>query len=97
MPEFPGGQEKFMKYLALIDYPKCNIHIVNTRLHIEFTVSKTGEIYDAKILRSICKEIDNVILKSIESMPWWIPGIHNGKKVNVKIRLPIDLELQGTR
>jgi len=37
--------------------------------------------------------LDEEVVRVIESMPRWNPGIQNGKKVNVEFKMPIKFKL----
>jgi protein TonB len=95
MPEFPGGEEELMRYLAQnIQYPKQALD-GNTegRVLIGFVVNKEGEIDDVKVLRSIGDGCDEEAVRVIHKMPKWKPGKNNGKLVNVFYNLPVTFQL----
>lgn len=95
MPEFPGGEEELMRYLAQnIQYPKQALD-GNTegRVLIGFVVNKEGEIDDVKVLRSIGDGCDEEAVRVIHKMPKWNPGKNNGKLVNVFYNLPVTFQL----
>jgi protein TonB len=95
MPEFPGGEEELMRYLAQnIQYPKQALD-GNTegRVLIGFVVNKVGEIDDVKVLRSIGDGCDEEAVRVIHKMPKWKPGKNNGKLVNVFYNLPVTFQL----
>jgi protein TonB len=95
MPEFPGGEEELIRYLAQnIQYPKQALD-GNTegRVLIGFVVNKEGNIDDVKVLRSIGDGCDEEAVRVIHKMPKWKPGKNNGKLVNVFYNLPVTFQL----
>ena len=95
MPEFPGGEEELIRYLAQnIQYPKQALD-GNTegRVLIGFVVNKEGDIDDVKVLRSIGDGCDEEAVRVIHKMPKWKPGKNNGKLVNVFYNLPVTFQL----
>ena len=59
-PEFPGGMQAMMEYLAKnVRYPaKAHEANVQGRVITQFTVGKDGAIRDAKVVRSVSPELD---------------------------------------
>jgi protein TonB len=95
MPEFPGGEEELLRYLAQnIHYPKQAVD-GNTegRVLLGFVVNKEGEIDDVKGIRSIGDGCDEEAVRVIHKMPKWKPGKNNGRLVNVFYNLPVTFQL----
>ena len=89
MPEFPGGHKALMEYLAKnVKYPKNRPRLTG-RIIVQFTITKKGEITDAKVVRGINPDYDKEALRVIKKMPHWKPGTQMGKPVNVKFTVPI--------
>lgn len=95
MPEFPGGKENLMKYLAEnINYPeKAKEDGVKGRVFISFVVEKDGAVGGVKLLRGIGSGCDIEAMRVIKSMPNWKPGLSEGKPVRVQYNLPIKFQL----
>ena len=94
-PQFPGGLTELYKYLKLnLRYPPAakGINLEGT-VHVSFVVWKDGSISDVKILRGIGGGCDEEVIRVIESMPNWIPGNQNGKKVNAAFQMPVKFKL----
>lgn len=94
LPEFAGGNEAFFKYLKKkIKWPFGQAEpLVSKTVQCAFTIEETGQIANVSITRSsYYKDMDDKVLKVIESMPKWKPGVRNGKAVraNLVITLPI--------
>ena len=95
MPEFDGGQEGLMKYLMNeMKYPKqSQKENVQGKVFIEFVVAKDGAIKDVQVLKSVDTLLDKEATRVISNMPNWAPGENEGKKVSVKLVLPIMFQL----
>ena len=96
MPQFPGGREVLLKYLAAnIKYPASAVKAKKQgRVIVTFIVQKDGSITHAKIARSINPELDAEALRVVKGMPKWTPGTQLGKPVSVKYVLPVKFSLQ---
>jgi TonB family protein len=94
-PAFPGGEKALMEFLKTnIKYPKrAQRNRVHGTVYISFVVTKTGEVTEAKVIRSVDEDLDTETLRVINSMPRWEPGTMNGKKVNVQYTLPVTFSL----
>ena len=97
MPEYPGGFQELMKFLATnVRYPEAAIK-TNTqgRVIVSFVVNTDGSISDERVVRSISPELDAEALHVVGNMPNWKPGMQNGQLVRVKYTLPINFRLTG--
>ena len=97
MPQFPGGGEALMKYLATnVHYPEAAEKAgIQGRVIVTFVVGTDGSISDATILKSVDPSLDQEALRLVNSMPNWTPGKQDGKAVRVKYTIPISFALQG--
>ncbi len=95
-PEFPGGDAAMYKWLGdHISYPaQASEEGVQGRVVVEFDVSKTGAIENARIVRGRHPALDKEALRLVKSMPNWQPGRNNGQPVKVTFTLPITFKLQ---
>ena len=98
MPQFPGGDEALLKYLAShINYPPMAAeNNVQCRVVVQFVVDKTGKVGEVKLARSVDKELDNEAIRVCQALPKFTPGRQNGRPVSVWYTLPIQFKLQGT-
>ncbi|OYU84782.1 MAG: energy transducer TonB [Flavobacterium sp. BFFFF2] len=90
-PEFPGGIEKFYKFIASnFRYPEDE-SFQGGRVIVSFVVEKDGSLTDIKIVRDpgfdTGKEAERVLRKCGK----WVAGEQNGKKVRCAYVLPISL------
>jgi TonB family protein len=98
MPQYPGGKDKLMQYLAMsIRYPKeAEMAGIQGRVISSFIVEKDGSLTGARIEKSVDKSLDAEALRIINEMPKWTPGMQNGEPVRVKYLVPITFRILGT-
>ena len=108
MPEYPGGIEQLVRDAQIFALKYRKKHFPDDKKNpywwpdakglkrsiVTFTVHENGQITDAVIVRSSEAHSDRAALLFVKSMPRWIPGEQNGKKVKVKFTLPFTLRLQ---
>jgi TonB family protein len=96
MPEFPGGQQAMMKFIAdNIQYPVIAMENgIQGRVICQFVVEKDGHIGDIQVVRtSGDASLDKEAVRVIGTMPKWKPGIQRGKPVRVIFTIPINFRL----
>jgi TonB family protein len=95
VPAFPGGLPAFYTYLNKnIKYPaKARENGAQGRVIISFVVEKDGSLTNARVVRSVEKDIDKEALRVIKLSPKWSPGMQNGKTVRVAYSVPISFTL----
>ncbi|HYQ56007.1 MAG TPA: energy transducer TonB, partial [Draconibacterium sp.] len=96
MPEFPGGEIALRTYIAnSIKYPViAQENGIQGKVYVQFVVSKTGQVTDAKIARGVDPSLDKEALRVVNALPPWKPGMQRGKAVNVSYTVPINFVLQ---
>ena len=96
MPEFPGGMQECMMFLAKnVKYPVAAQEAkIEGRVIVQFIVKKDGTIADPIVMRGVSPELDAEALRVVSLMPNWKPGRQRGKAVNVKYTIPIMFRLQ---
>ncbi len=97
LPEFPGGNSAFMKYLADgITYPaKAIENNEQGRVIANFVVEKDGSISNVKVIRGVTSALDAEAVRLLNSMPNWQPGEHQNQPARVRFTLPVVFRLQG--
>ena len=95
MPNFPGGMNECMKFLARnIKYPVLAQEAkIEGRVIVQFVVDRDGSVNDIKVVRSISPQLDAEAVRVIGLMPKWNPGKQRGKAVAVKYTMPIQFRL----
>ncbi|SFP89445.1 energy transducer TonB [Parafilimonas terrae] len=90
MPEYPGGIEalkKFMlKNLRQPDDLQAGEKII---VRASFVVNKQGKIELVKIIAKGREDLDKEVIRVINKMPLWKPGMQNGTAVSVYFNLPV--------
>jgi len=91
MPEFPGGKEKMLKFIAeSIKYPAQAIeNEIQGRVYVRFLVTEKGTIEQIDLVRSLHPLLDEEALRVIKLFPNWIAGKQAGKAVKVWCTIPV--------
>jgi TonB family protein len=97
MPEFPGGQKAAYEYLKQNQiYPAAAMeHNVEGTVYVRFLVTPQGKIEQPFIERGMGGNdygCHAEALRLVKNMPNWEPGMHNGKKVNVRYTLAVSFK-----
>ncbi len=96
-PSFTGGKE------ALYDFLEENLQYPSEALqnqaagtvHVAFVVGKDGAIRDVELGNGVAEaSLNKEAMRVVSEMPNWMPGVQNGKEVDVKYTIPIKFELQ---
>lgn len=96
MPEFPGGEQAMMDFVAKnVTYPKEAMEKeISGRVLVGFIVEKDGSITETEVVKGIGGGCDEEALRVVKAMPKWKPGKQEGKPVRVHFLLPIIFKLQ---
>jgi len=96
MPEFPGGSEALLKYLATkIRYPDlARENKVEGLVVVQFIIDEKGKISGATILRGIGGGCDEEAIRVIMAMPDWKPGLQRNMPVKVRYNVPVRFVLR---
>lgn len=95
VPEYPGGIDKFRKYLFdNIKYPPmANENNLQGVVYVNFTVEKDGSLTNVYVDRKVGGGLDEEAIRVVRASKKWIPGIQNGKEVRVKYNVPVKFSL----
>ncbi len=94
MPQFVGGDQALADYLSTIEYPQwAKDKKIQGKVFIQFVVDETGQVTDAKVLRGLTGDCNQVVLKKVAAMPKWSPGEDKGKPVKTMLVLPVQFKL----
>ena len=90
MPQLPQGGG----LTALVNQIQNNFVYPNGahlqgRVFANFIVNASGEVQDARIVKSLSEAYDEAVLNAIRSLPRFVPGKQNGKPVAVSFTVPI--------
>ncbi|MCH2044928.1 MAG: energy transducer TonB [Saprospiraceae bacterium] len=92
---------EFMKFIyGNIDYPKsAQYRSIEGMVIIDFTVDTSGNIVDIETIKNpvggedLVEEVMRILRLMKDQKAPWSPGIQQGKKVKVRIRMPIKFNL----
>jgi TonB family protein len=99
MPEFPGGMDSLMGYLASnIAYPdEAKENNINGKVIVGFVIDKDGSVTGVNVKKGIGYGCDEEAKRVIGAMPNWTPGSHQGEAVKVSYMIPITFALDDTK
>lgn len=96
-PEFPGGQEAFVKFLRKnLRYPGMAVENgIQGKVIVSFIIERNGDLSHIKVLRGIGSGCDEEAVRVLSKSPQWNPGIQNKQSVRVAYNLPISFSLSN--
>lgn len=63
-------------------------------VYVQFVINVNGEVKDTRIIRGLHPALDEISINAVESLPKFIPGMQDGKRVNVQLVVPIKFEIR---
>lgn len=83
-PQFPGGEIELDKFVKnnLKYTEEMRKEGVSGSIILKFIVSKTGEINNIKVKKSLSLNLDNEAIRILKLMPKWNPAVENGNFVS---------------
>lgn len=96
MPEFPGGMEALMQFLASnIKYPVICAELgIEGKVYVGFVVDKKGIVTNVHVMRSPDANLSKEAIRVVSMTPRWSPGKQGGKPVKVAYTVPVNFKLQ---
>lgn len=91
-PQFSGGDEALKSYVAdNLKRLKADKEFISIggEVVVSFITNEEGHICNIRIERGLNDRFDYFAKELILHMPQWIPAVHDGKKVPVKVTLPL--------
>lgn len=97
VPEFPGGPAAMMKFLAdNIRYPViAQENGIQGRVICSLVIDEEGNVTKPRVLWGVDPSLDAEVLRILNLLPKWKPGMHEGKPVSVWAVMPVVFRLQG--
>ena len=93
MPQLPGGggPPAVVAYMQQrVQWPDgSGLEDAEGRVFVSFTVDTTGQVYDARILKSLHPLLDAETLRVVQMLPKLTPGRQNGRLVKVSLAVSI--------
>ena len=95
-PEFPGGMEALLKYLAKnINYPESAVdNGIQGKVMVRFVVERDGSASQVETIKGVDPELDREAVRVVKAMPKWKPGRQQGKAVRTRFIVPVVFRLQ---
>lgn len=95
MPKFPGDEGAFYQYLRdNIKYPQQALDSgTQGTIYISVVIDTNGNVAGTQVLKGGKHGLTEEALRVLKKMPRWEPGETRGKKVNIKITIPIKFVL----
>lgn len=96
LPLFPGGMERFYKYVSNnINRPEIDEDSgeISMNVIMAFVIEKDGSMTDIRALRSNDKNLEREAMRVLKSLKTkWEPGYQNNKPVRTLYMLPIKVK-----
>ncbi len=97
MPEFPGGDLEFRKFIAEnVRYPQAaKDNNEQGTAYVKFIVDKTGKVTEPTIVRGTGSDaLDEEAIRVVSTIPDFKPGRHNNQDVDVALTMPIKFAME---
>lgn len=94
---FPGGEAEMLKFIYSNFRPQPiskETQRSGSKLVISFTVDTLGNLGDFQILKEMGGGYGNEFIRVMQTMPCWIPGELNGRKIKTKMTLPLRVRFE---
>jgi TonB family protein len=94
---YPGGLIEVVNFVKKETiYPKkLKKKGIEGKVVITFTVSKTGDVVNATVVKSANPKMDKEALRVINSLLKWEPAMLDGEPIPMSYNIPIDFSLTG--
>lgn len=95
MPYFPGGEAELLRYIREhIIYPEEALKdSIEGRVVVRFVIDTLGHVRDITVARGKHPALDREAIRVVSTLPEFVPGRHNGKKVDTWYTLPVKFKL----
>lgn len=95
-PVYPGGQDSLTRFIQKNIKPSVlqnNQQFFDQTVQVEFTINKDGYLKNPKITKGINAEMDEEIIRILNTSLKWTPGRNaNGESISKKISIPVRLK-----
>lgn len=93
-PLFPGGIEKFYRYVGNNFRSPQMDETKNVRIFVSFVVEKDGSMSNIKVINKPGQALEKEAIRVLQSIKTkWSPGILNSKPVRTAYNLPIVVQI----
>ncbi len=99
MPTYKKGKEAlFNDIVSRVKYPgSAKKDGIEGRVFIEFTITKNGEMINAKVKKGFDKACDAEALRVVKSLEGWNPALKDGEPVDASMVIPIQFRLNDKK
>ncbi len=96
IPEFPGGMDRFYKYLIKkIHYTdEAKNAGLSGKIFISFVIDEQGMVSNIRILNGMGFGLDESVQEALKGSPIWNPGFVSNKAVKTEMILPVSFNLR---
>jgi periplasmic protein TonB len=97
LPTYPGGQDALDDFVYKnLEYPEDAVdNNIQGIVTVNFAVDEAGRVSNAKIIgKPIGYGLEDAVLKAVNTMPVWTPGVIKGKNVKTYYTLPVNFKLE---
>lgn len=91
-PEFDGGYIGFVKYIAA-NFVLPEVESLSGAVKVSFIIDTDGKIGNIQVLSDLGEGTGEEAIRVLKSCPLWSPGMQDGAKVNVVMKMPINLKI----
>lgn len=93
LPHYGNSDDQLYQYIYNnFEWPK-NFD-GDGKILVSFIITKKGVVEGVKIEKTICEECGERIKDLIQKMDLWVPGEKDGKPIDIRLFLPIDIFLR---
>lgn len=95
MPEYPGGSDKFYKYIqSQLTYPVNAVKAgIEGTVEANFTIVRDGSLASVKIVKGLGYGCDELVISILENSPKWSPGRFYGRAIEVTYAVSVEFKL----
>ena len=94
MPKYRGGEDGLRFRLEHIRYLfEDRVKSIEGKVLVAFVVEKDGTITNVKMLHGLSQEQDKEVMRVVNNLRKFKPGMQDGKPVRVQLAIPIDFKL----
>lgn len=94
MPEYKGGMDRFYNRLKHIQYLYyARMQNKEGKVLVSMVIEKDGSVSNARVMNGLIEEQDREILRVVNNLNKWKPGMLNGQPVRVAYSVPLNFKL----
>lgn len=90
MPEYPGGIEKFQKFIT--GKLKSHADLIGKKAIVTFVIEKNGTLSDIKITKKLNPDVDNELINALKQSAKWRPALRDGQPVRIQYSMPVTIK-----